>query len=182
MMYVWKYESPLGNITVAGKEAGLSGLWIEGQKYFKRTLPEVCVRKEISVFKQTKEWLDLYFEGKNPDFMPAFELKGSEFQLAVWNILMEIPYGCTVTYGEIAKRVAKQRKLTHMSAQAVGGAVGHNPISILIPCHRVVGTNGSLTGYAGGIEKKITLLTLEGVNMDKFFVPGEKIVSEKKNK
>ena len=127
--------------------------------------------KETPVLKQTKEWLDLYFVGKEPEFLPPLAPEGSEFQKKVWKILLMIPYGKTMTYGEIGRKVAEMSGKKTMSAQAVGGAVGHNPISILIPCHRVVGTNGSLTGYAGGIEKKIGLLKLERTDMSGMFVP-----------
>lgn len=118
-----------------------------------------------------KRWLTIYFSGREPDFIPPLHIIGSTFQLAVWEILRKIPYGKTTTYGEIAKTIARQQGLPRMSAQAVGGAVGHNEISIIIPCHRVVGTNGSLTGYAGGIDKKVKLLNLEKADMTKLFVP-----------
>lgn len=171
MTAVYKYASPLGEITIAGSEKGVTGLWLEGQKYFAETLPGDCTEEMLPVFKQTKEWLDVYFSGREPDFLPPLQPEGSPFRKAVWKILLEIPYGQTMTYGEIAERMARQMGKTSMSAQAVGGAVGHNPISILIPCHRVVGTNGSLTGYAGGIRKKIQLLTREKVDMERFFIP-----------
>ena len=144
-------------------------------------------KKELPVFEQTKKWLDIYFGGKNPDFMPPLAMKTTPFRKEVWEILLTIPYGKTMTYGEIAKQISSQRQIqdmqknagenggrnekVHMSAQAVGQAVGHNSISILIPCHRVVGSDGSLTGYAGGIEKKVQLLTLEKVDMSHFYVP-----------
>ena len=127
--------------------------------------------RELPVFQQTKRWLNVYFQGKNPEFFPPISLKGSAFRLEVWDILGQIPYGQVESYGEIARKIAQKHGAKNMSAQAVGGAVGHNPISILIPCHRVVGTNGSLTGYAGGIDKKIKLLTLEKVNIQAFRVP-----------
>ena len=117
--------------------------------------------KRPPVLEQTVKWLNLYFSGQEPDFTPPLHLIGSEFRLAVWKMLLEIPYGQTTTYKELAGRIAEQRGIKTMSAQAVGGAVGHNPISIIVPCHRVLGTDGSLTGYAGGIDKKISLLTLE---------------------
>lgn len=118
-----------------------------------------------------RKWLDIYFSGKEPDFMPPVHMIGSPFRLSVWELLRQIPYGETVTYGELAKMVAEKRGLSRMSAQAVGGAVGHNEISIIVPCHRVVGSDGSLTGYAGGVDRKERLLTLEGVDMEKLFVP-----------
>ncbi|GFI62277.1 methylated-DNA--protein-cysteine methyltransferase [Clostridiales bacterium] len=125
----------------------------------------------LPIFNQAQKWLDIYFTGKNPDFTPSLNMKTTAFRKAVWEILLTIPYGQTMTYGEIASKIAKQSGLTRMSAQAVGGAVAHNSISLIIPCHRVVGTNGSLTGYAGGINKKIQLLELEGVDVSNFFVP-----------
>lgn len=118
-----------------------------------------------------KRWLDIYFSGQQPDFMPPLHMSGTPFQMAVWETLREIPYGQTTTYGAIARKIARQRGLSKMSAQAVGQAVGRNELSILVPCHRVVGTNGSLTGYAGGIDKKIQLLQLEGAFREEYFVP-----------
>ena len=163
MIYVEHYTSPLGGITMAGSKEALTGLWFDGQKYFGDTLPEKYEIKELPVFTETKRWLDIYFEGKVPDFTPPLLLESTPFRKEVWEILLSIPYGQTMTYGEIAQRIAQKRKRLRMSAQAVGGAVGHNPISIIVPCHRVVGAKGNLTGYAGGIEKKIELLTLEKV-------------------
>lgn len=161
MQYTSKYTSPLGTVILAADEKGLSGLWFEGQKYSALYLDKENEEREVPVFLQAKKWLDIYFSGKNPDFKVPLHFMGSEFQNEVWNILYEIPYGQTTTYGDIAKRIAKKRGLKRMSAQAVGGAVAHNKISIIVPCHRVVGRNGSLTGYAGGIEKKAALLKLE---------------------
>ena len=165
------YKSPLGTILLAANEIGLTGLWFEGQKYFARTLPKEHISKETPVLAEAKRWLDIYFAGKEPDFTPPLQPAGSAFRQAVWQILLQIPYGQTMTYGEIARRIAEIRKVPHMSAQAVGGAVGHNEVSIIIPCHRVVGTGGSLTGYAGGMEKKVALLELERTDMSHFFVP-----------
>ena len=167
MYSICHYNSPLGGITLASDEEGLTGLWFDGQKYFGSgilkddPMPEKAETKKPPVLEQTVKWLDLYFSGQEPDFTPPLHLIGSEFRLAVWKILLEIPYGQTTTYKELAGRIAEQRGIKSMSAQAVGGAVGHNPISIIVPCHRVLGTDGSLTGYAGGIDKKISLLTLE---------------------
>lgn len=169
MIYIDTYISPLGSMTMAGSERGITGLWFDGQKYFGANLPEEYNTKKLPIFEETKEWLDLYFQGKEPDFTPQLSLKGSPFRMTVWEILLAIPYGQTITYGEIAARVAKEKDMPHMSAQAVGGAVGHNPISIIVPCHRLVGANGSLTGYAGGIDKKIELLKLEKVDVSAFF-------------
>lgn len=171
MQYTSHYQSPIGNILLAADEIGLTGLWFEGQKYFALYLDKEHEEKELPIFKQTKRWLDVYFSGKEPDFSVPLHFTGTDFQNEVWEILYSIPYGTTMTYGEIAKQIAAKRGLKRMSAQAVGGAVGHNEISIIVPCHRVVGSNGSLTGYAGGIDKKIWLLTLEKVDMQSFFVP-----------
>ena len=171
MIHTCTYLSPLGNMLLAADEAGLAGLWFEGQKYFANTLPKETISQETPVLTQAKKWLDVYFSGKEPDFTPPLHPAGSPFRQAVWQILLQIPYGQTMTYGQIAKKMAQIQNAPHMSAQAAGGAVGHNEVSIIIPCHRVVGTNGSLTGYAGGMEKKIALLKLEHADMDKFFVP-----------
>lgn len=159
------YDSPLGGITLASNGAALTGLWFDGQKYFGASLPECCEARETPVFAQTARWLDVYFDGKAPDFTPPLSLEATPFRRAVWEILLTIPYGRTMTYGEVADRVARQMGRSGMSPQAVGGAVGHNPISLIVPCHRVVGADGSLTGYAGGLDKKLWLLTLEGVDL-----------------
>lgn len=161
MAYTGIYHSPLGNLLLAADDTGLTGLWFEGQKYFARTLPEERQLKETPVLAETRHWLNIYFSGKKPAFTPPLHPAGSAFRQAVWQILLQIPYGKTMTYGEIAREMAKRQQVSHMSAQAVGGAVGHNAISIIIPCHRVIGANGSLTGYAGGIDKKAALLELE---------------------
>lgn len=171
MIYTYKYKSPLGRILLAADEVGITGLWFEGQKYFGNTLPDKHISQETEILAEAKKWLDVYFSGKEPKFTPPLHPKGSTFRQAVWQILLQIPYGQTITYGEIARKIAETKNTSRMSAQAVGGAVGHNEISIIIPCHRVVGTNGSLTGYAGGIDKKISLLELEHTDMSRFFVP-----------
>ena len=171
MTYIQHYSSPLGGILLAADETGLIGLWFDGQKYFARDLPSECAEKETPILAEAMRWLDIYFSGKEPDFLPPLHPVGSPFRQEVWKILLQIPYGKTVTYGDISKQLAKGAGLERMSAQAVGGAVGHNEISIIIPCHRVVGTNGSLTGYAGGIDRKIKLLELEKTDMSGFFVP-----------
>ncbi len=171
MQYTNHYSSPLGGITIASNGESLTGLWFDGQKYFADTLDAEWEEKDLPVFHQTRQWLDLYFRGVNPNFTPPLYTNASPFRLAVWDILKQIPYGQVITYGEIADRIARMQGRKTMSAQAAGGAVGRNPISIIIPCHRVVGKNGSLTGYAGGIEKKIALLTLEKVDMSRFFIP-----------
>ena len=165
MQYISHYPSPIGNMLLAADEMGLTGLWFEGQKYFALDLDKEHEEKEIPLFEKVKQWLDIYFSGREPDFTIPLHFTGTDFQNEVWEILCTIPYGQTMTYGEIAKQIAARKGLAHMSAQAVGGAVGHNRISIIVPCHRVVGADGSLTGYAGGIEKKAKLLKLEKVNM-----------------
>lgn len=156
MLFLTHYASPLGPILLAADETGLTGLWFEGQKYFPSFLGVDYQEKETPVLTETARWLDVYFSGKDPDILPPLHPQGSPFRQTVWDILLTIPRGQTMTYGEIARRLGVH------SAQAVGGAVGHNPISILIPCHRVVGSDGSLTGYAGGVERKTRLLQLEG--------------------
>lgn len=171
MIYTCTYPSILGEMLLAADEIGLTGLWFEGQKYFADTLPDEWITGEIPLLAETKRWLDLYFSGERPEFTPPLHPAGTAFRQEVWQILLQIPYGQTVTYGEIAGQLAKKHGRLQMSAQAVGGAVGHNPISIIIPCHRVVGTNGSLTGYAGGIDKKVALLELEGADTKSMLRP-----------
>ena len=171
MVYTCKYKSSIGDILLATDEIGLIGLWFEGQKYFANTLPDEHIPQETEILTETIKWLDMYFFGEEPNFTPPLHPSASSFRQAVWQILLQIPYGQTITYGEIARKLAETKNTSRMSAQAVGGAVGHNEISIIIPCHRVVGTNGSLTGYAGGIDKKISLLELEHTDMSRFFVP-----------
>lgn len=186
MIYTSTYLSPLGTLLLAADETGLTGLWLENGKYFADTLENkeykkideipadssAAGRKEASkILTDTRRWLDLYFQGKEPDFTPKLHLSGSSFRMEVWNLLLTIPYGQTVTYGTLARKLADRHGLTKMSAQAVGGAVGHNPVSIIVPCHRVVGTNGSLTGYGGGIGNKVKLLELESTDMSKLFIP-----------
>ena len=173
MYYEMKYDSPVGRLTLASDGLNLAGLWMEGQKYFGGTVPgELRPNEELEVFSRAKDWLDRYFNGKKPEpsELPLAPV-GGEFRQTVWELLCEIPYGELTTYGQIAREAAKRLQRESMSAQAVGGAVGHNPISIIIPCHLVVGTGGSLTGYAGGLDKKIWLLKHEGVKMDGLTVP-----------
>lgn len=165
MHYTTFYESPIGRMLLAADDTGLTGLWFEGQKYFARCLDRETEEKELPVFAEAKRWLDIYFSGKEPDFTPPLHFTGTDFQKEVWEILCAIPYGQTMTYGAIADQLAKKRGLSRMSAQAVGGAVGHNNLSIIVPCHRVVGSDGSLTGYAGGIERKTFLLNLENAKI-----------------
>ena len=171
MQYTTTYQSPLGEILLAADEMGLTGLWFEGEKFYAEGLDAVNEEKDIPVFDDVKRWLDNYFSGQEPDFIPPLHMFGSDFRQCVWTILREIPYGETTTYGALARRIAAERGLERISAQAVGGAVGHNEISIIVPCHRVVGADGSLTGYAGGIQRKVELLTLEGVDMETFYIP-----------
>ena len=168
VFYKTEYSSPLGKLTICAKNNHLVGLWIEGQKYFANTVNvEMISEDSLEIFKKTKKWLDEYFKGNRPNtkYLNLSPI-GNEFRQSVWKILCKIPYGEVTTYGDIAKEIAKQKGIERMSAQAVGGAVGHNPISIIIPCHRVIGKNGKLTGYAGGLDKKIKLLKIEGINLD----------------
>ena len=160
--YTFRYDSPLGIMTGISDGEKLCGLWFSGQKYFDKDTRQCREEEQLPVFQQTKRWLDCYFSGGIPGFLPPLLLKGTDFRMEVWEELMKIPYGKTVSYGKIAAAVAEKRGLERMSAQAVGGAVGHNPISIIVPCHRVIGADGSLTGYGGGLDKKIALLSLEG--------------------
>ena len=171
MVYTQKYTSPLGGMLLAADEVGLTGLWFDGEKFFADNLPTEHEEEETPTLAASKRWLDIYFMGKEPDFTPPLHPVGSAFRMKVWDVLLQIPYGQTVTYGWIARQLAKREGRARMSAQAVGGAVGHNEISIIIPCHRVVGTSGSLTGYAGGMDRKIALLKTEHVDMSRFFVP-----------
>ena len=161
MLYTSHYASPLGGMTLVSDGTALVGLYFDGQKYAAEGLDATRTQKNLPIFEEARRWLDVYFSGRKPDFTPPTAPAGTAFQQSVWKILRTIPYGQTVTYGAIARRI-EQNTGCRMSAQAVGGAVGRNPISILIPCHRVVGTNGSLTGYAGGLDKKERLLQWEG--------------------
>ena len=161
MDYTYHYSSPIGGITMASNGESLTGLWFDGQKYFASTLSQRHVEKQLPIFDRTCEWLDLYFSGKSPDFMPPVFMYVSNFRRDVYEILMTIPFGKTMTYKEVADLIAKKHRIISMSAQAVGGAIAHNPISLVIPCHRVIGTNGKLTGYAGGLDKKEWLLDME---------------------
>lgn len=170
MQYINHYQSPLGGITMASNGDAITGLWFDGQKYFPTDLQQATTQN-LKLFTEAKRWLDIYFSGTMPDFTPPLYLEDTPFRMAVWQILQKIPYGSTITYGDIAKILAAQKGSARISAQAVGGAVGHNPISIIIPCHRVIGANSSLTGYAGGIDKKIKLLQYEGINTSKFSIP-----------
>ncbi|MFV0401440.1 MAG: methylated-DNA--[protein]-cysteine S-methyltransferase [Oscillospiraceae bacterium] len=175
MYYSTTYQSPLGTITLASDGEALIGLWNDGQKYHGGTITEEMTPKDdLPIFDAAKKWLDKYFAGEKPaiDELPLAPI-GSDFRQDVWKILCQIPYGEVVTYGDIARKMAANSGKKSMSSQAVGGAVGHNPISIIIPCHRVVGADGSLTGYAGGISAKVKLLELEGADMTGLFVPAK---------
>lgn len=166
MQYISYYDSPLGEILLSADDQGLTGLWLEGQRRELPNLPQQA--GTLPVLDCAKAWLDLYFSGREPDISLPLHLVGTPFQQEVWAILRTIPYGHTTTYGAIARQLAQCRGIPRMSAQAVGGAVGRNPISIIVPCHRVIGAGGNLTGYAGGIDRKIALLTLEGLDSSHF--------------
>ncbi|MDD6187059.1 MAG: methylated-DNA--[protein]-cysteine S-methyltransferase [Oscillospiraceae bacterium] len=171
MTYTYKYKSPLGDMTMSSDGENLTGLWFDDQKHFAVNIKGEREGKLLPVFETTIRWLDIYYDGAEPDFMPPTKMVSTPFRHIVWEILKTIPYGETMTYGEIAKIAAEKCGKKTMSAQAVGGAVGHNFISVIVPCHRVVGTDGSLTGYAGGIDKKIRLLNIEKADMSKLYVP-----------
>lgn len=176
MLCTMKYDSPVGELLLAEKNGALAGLWIMGQKYFPDfRQKEVKENADSRILNQTKEWLNRYFRGEKPQIRELpLAPEGSAFRKVVWELLCEIPYGEVTTYGELSRKIAAGLGLERMSAQAVGGAVGHNPISIIIPCHRVTGTNGSLTGYAGGLDRKVRLLQMEGVDMKGLFIPAGK--------
>ena len=161
MEYLFHTASPLGPLTLSSDGEALTGLWFDGQKYFADTLDPEHTERELPVFAESLRWLELYFGGRAPDFIPPLRMKGSSFRAAVWELLLTIPYGTTRSYGELAAQLAQRLNRPHLSAQAVGGAVSHNPISLIIPCHRVLGAKGELTGYAGGLDRKAMLLALE---------------------
>ena len=161
MEYTHHYDSPLGGITLASDGEALTGLWFDGQRHFGDTLPDEHEEKRLPVFASAERWMDVYFRGQRPDFTPPLRMRGTAFRRAVWEILLAIPYGQTMTYGQVAERAAKRLGRPRVSARAVGGAVGHNPLSLIVPCHRVVGAGGRLAGYAGGLDKKRRLLAME---------------------
>lgn len=163
MKYIDEYISPVGKIFLCGDENGLTDLWFQNQKYYENNLENYGIKKEIPIFKETKMWLSIYFSGKNPNFTPKINITGTQFSMKVLNELCKIPYGETITYGEISKKISENQKMGMLS-RAVGKAISKNRISIIIPCHRVIGKNKKLTGYAGGIHIKIFLLSLEGLN------------------
>lgn len=171
MLYYKKVASPLGEITLRSDGEALTGLWFADDKHYGAKDIAGAALADLDVFMQAEAWLAEYFAGREPKVSVPLKLQGSEFQMQVWRLLQDIPYGRLVTYGDIAKKIAAQKGLARMSAQAVGGAVGHNPLCIIVPCHRVVGANGSLTGYGGGMWRKVRLLELEKVDMSKLTVP-----------
>ncbi|MDR1409910.1 MAG: methylated-DNA--[protein]-cysteine S-methyltransferase [Oscillospiraceae bacterium] len=192
MIYLDTYDSPIGQLSLASDGIYLCGLWMENQKYYQDKLeirlniktksaiaklterlyaPEA--RCHPAFFEDARKWLDIYFSGGEPSSAPPLRLRGTGFQEEVWAILQNIPYGQLTTYGAIAKQIANSRGAETASARAVGVAVGRNPVSVIVPCHRVVGSNNSLTGYAGGIRRKIYLLELEGIDVNKLSVPAK---------
>lgn len=180
------YHSPLGDILLESDGRALRGLWFREEPSPRNGvshaisrmvsrgewMPRAVSHGGLPVFEQTERWLNLYFQGEVPDFTPPLALDGSPFRVSVWQILLNIPHGQIRTYGDIAREIAALTGVPRMSAQAVGGAVGHNPVSIIVPCHRVVGTGGNLTGYGGGMDRKIRLLELERLDMSQFHMPG----------
>ena len=169
--YTHHYDSPLGGITLTSDGNALTALWFDGQKCLADTSASSHVEQALPIFRQTDRWLDIYFRGRDPGFTPPLNMRTTPFRKAVWEIMLTIPFGETMTYGEIAQAIARRRGLARMSAQAVGGAVGHNAIALVIPCHRVVGANGALTGYAAGLDKKLALLTMERALLDRNYPP-----------
>lgn len=167
MEYNFEYKSPIGSIIITSDETEITGLRFKGESEAEVLSDKKY--KETSAIKEAKRWLDIYFSGKNPGYIPAINPTGTEFQKLVWKLLLEIPYGKTTTYGEIAGKIAEIKNVSRMSAQAVGGAVGKNPIAIIIPCHRVVGKKGNMTGYAYGIDKKIALLEIERADIKNYY-------------
>ena len=174
MEYRTEYASPLGAITLLAEDGALTALYFAGGKYSPAAPKGAPAAKGPPVLRDAVRWLDIYFRGRNPGFTPNLLIRGTPFRRAVCRIMLAIPYGETTTYGAIAERIAAERGIPRMSAQAVGGAVGRNPISLIIPCHRVVGADGSLTGYGAGLDRKVKLLELEGIKSGTFFWPGEK--------
>lgn len=172
IMYTSTYDSAIGSLLLAADDIGLVGLWLNSDRFYANLLANCeSVVKETPILEAVKRWLDVYFSGREPKIELPIHLIGTPFRQEVWQLLLQIPYGQVATYGDLAKKMAEKRGVAYMSAQAIGGAVGHNEISIIIPCHRVIGANGNLTGYAGGIDKKLKLLELEGVDTKKLFLP-----------
>ena len=160
-MFESRLHSPLGEVRLRSDGESLIGLWFVGQVNDAKDIDDIEIKNDLPIFGQVESWLESYFSGKQTSITIPLQPKGTSFQQRVWQILQEIPYGETMTYGEIAQRIAKEKGVETFSAQAVGQAVGKNPISILIPCHRVLGKNGAFTGYAGGVHRKEQLLQLE---------------------
>ncbi len=171
MEWISSYSSPLGKMLLSADEIGITGIWFERQKYYAASLSKEHKTARTPAILSAEQWLTLYFEGKKPDFSVPLHLIGTEFQRRVWELLLDIPYGQTRTYGELAAQIANETGRKRMSAQAVGSAVGHNKVSILVPCHRVIGAGGNLTGYVGGLDKKIYLLKLENGYQPNFYLP-----------
>lgn len=167
MYAVCYYSSPLGRLTLFAEGGFLTGLYFDNQRVDKRLLAGHD-EPFLPVFEETYSWLDRYFSGVNPGPVPSVRFSGSLFQRKVWKILQQIPYGSIMTYGQIADLIATERSISRMSAQAVGGAVGHNPVGIIVPCHRVIGAHGALIGYAGGLDRKEALLQIEGIDLKRF--------------
>ena len=176
MEYISYYQSPLGRILMAADDEGLTGLWFEGQRYYALRLDNEHEERITPTLTAAASWLDVYFSGREPEFSVPLHIKGSAFHKEVSAIMQAIPYGTTMTYGEIAAAAASRMGMPRMSARAAGGAVGHNAISIIVPCHRVVGSDGSLTGYAGGIWRKVRLLQTEGMDTSRFRLPSEDVL------
>lgn len=180
--FIQLYDSPLGELVMSSDGSALTGLGLASQRAAVATAADARPREEsLLIFRETARWLETYFRGRAPSFTPKIKLSGSDFQKRVCEIMLTIPFGETVTYGEIAAQIARERGIPRMSAQAVGGAVGANPILLIVPCHRVIGARGNLTGYGAGIERKIQLLKLEKVNMTKLFVPKKKSLPKKQS-
>lgn len=174
MEFITKYHSPIGMLTLVCKDDSLSGIWFDDKSRFVFNSEQHMRKDDLAIFEKTKKWLDIFFSGKEPNFTPKLTLDDlSPFQKIVCERMLTIPFGETITYGEIARQIEEDTHI-RVSAQAVGGAVGRNPISIIIPCHRVVGKSGNLTGYAGGLDKKIFLLECEGIDTSKFTLPKPK--------
>ena len=172
MIYTSHCPSPLGEILLAADDQGLTGLWFaENQRHLGPSLSPDAEERPSPFFDEARRWLEVYFSGRDPGFTPTLHLTGPDSRVRVEEILLAIPYGQTATYGQIARQIASERGVERMSARAVGGAVGRNPISLIVPCHRVVGSGGSLTGYGGGIDRKIALLKLEGAWREGFKTP-----------
>lgn len=180
--YIHFYDSPLGELVISSESSALIGLGLASQQAAGAAIADTRPQeKSLPIFQETARWLDTYFRGRAPSFTPKLKLSGSDFQKRVCEIMLTIPFGETVTYGEIAAGIARERGIPRMSAQAVGGAVGANPILLIVPCHRVIGADGNLTGYGAGMERKIQLLTLEKVDMTNLFVPKGKSLPKKQS-